>query len=57
MDWKHPIVVILVAAVVIVGLYYLLSPYEKCLRNAELEKYEPWQQTSMKHACTVRTHW
>ncbi len=32
MDWKHPIVVILVAAVVIVGLYYLMSPYQNCAR-------------------------
>jgi hypothetical protein len=32
MDWKHPIVVIIVAAVVIVGLYYLMSPYQNCAR-------------------------
>ena len=57
MNWKHPITLIAVVAVVIVGLYYLVSPYEKCLRNAELEKYNPGVQKQMKYHCSVRTHW
>jgi len=30
---KHPIVLIIVAAVVILGLYYAMSPYQNCVRD------------------------
>ena len=33
MDWKHPITLIVIAAVVIVGLYFLMSPYQNCMRE------------------------
>ena len=32
-DLKHPIVLIVVAAVALVGLYYIMSPYQNCLRD------------------------
>jgi hypothetical protein len=30
----HPIFLILFAAVVIIGLYYLMSPFQHCIRNS-----------------------
>ena len=56
MDWKHPIVVIIVAAVVIVGLYYLVSPYEKCLRK-QYERYQVHEQYKVPLFCNKTTHW
>mgnify|MGYP003153026494 CR=1 FL=1 len=36
MDWndpKHLLAAVAVVVVVIVGLYYLMSPYQNCMRN------------------------
>lgn len=36
MNSRHPLVVILFGAFMVYILYYLMSPYQACLRNSEL---------------------
>ena len=52
MDSKNPIVVIIVAAEVIVGLYYLMSPYQNCLRMSG-----PDLNRDDRQVCIMRTSW
>ena len=33
MDSRHPLVIVLVIAVIGVGFYYIASPYENCMRE------------------------
>jgi len=40
MNLKHPIVILIVAALLIAGLYYLMSPYQNCLRIQKAERDE-----------------
>ena len=36
---KHPIVLIIVAAAVILGLYYIMSPYQNCMREGNVTTF------------------
>lgn len=56
MDWKNPLhllAALAVVAVVIVGLYYVISPYQNCMRtfpdgtiaavnDASCQRYSSW---------------
>ena len=55
MNSKHPIVVIIVAAIAIIVLYYLMSPYQNCVRNNAGE-YEPSEQL-VQEMCFQMTSW
>jgi hypothetical protein len=50
---KQPVVVILVVAPVIVALYYIMSPYQICIRNQADQKSD----RSKTFFCQKRTSW
>jgi hypothetical protein len=54
MNWKHPITLIVVAAVVIGVLYYLISPYQNCSRDSK--ETGTWTSGG-QHMCTENTSW
>ena len=37
---KHPLAIVTYAAVVVVILYYMMSPYQKCMRVQENPPYD-----------------
>jgi len=40
MDSRHPLVIVLVIAMIGIGFYYIASPYENCKREANNKKVE-----------------
>ena len=55
MDGKNPIVIILIVAVVMVGLYYLISPYQNCVRKNS-HRIQPYPSYKTKgHYCGNRS--
>ena len=53
--WKHPITIIICAALVVVGLYYLMSPYQKCTRMMMESDY--MTKAGAVEICIERTSW
>jgi hypothetical protein len=49
MDSRHPLVIVLVIAVIGIGFYYNASPYENCKREAH-SKYSESEPISLKIA-------
>ncbi len=37
MNFKHILVIISVITIILGGLYYLMSPYQNCLRTVEIK--------------------
>ena len=53
MDWndpKHLLAAVVVVAVVLVGLYYVISPYQNCVRNGS-------GSTVHSNYCSVHSSW
>ena len=46
MDWKHPLVIIAATAVAVVIVYFIISPYQNCMR-----------ERGHSMICTSRTSW
>jgi hypothetical protein len=62
MNLKHPIVVLIVAALLIAGLYYWMSPYQNCVRN-KAGRYDvsmdlrPGAKKHVQNLCFQMTNW
>ena len=41
---RHPLVIVLVVAVITIGFYYTASPYQNCIRakTKDLQKFNIW---------------
>ena len=41
---RHPLVIVLVVAVIAIGFYYAASPYQNCIRakTKDLQKFNIW---------------
>ena len=53
-DWKHPITIIVIVAMLVVAGYYLMSPYQKCVRSQEYLNLEGY---NLESYCLHQTSW
>ena len=56
MDGKKPIVIVVIVVVAIVGLYFLISPYQNCVRNQTALKAEGKHPANIQW-CIKYTSW
>jgi hypothetical protein len=51
---RHPLVIIAVVAVIVIGLYYLISPYRNCVRHYGQTQGSVRDKLAF---CTLNTSW
>ena len=49
---RHPLFIVAVAIVAVIGLYYLMSPYQNCLRGFHIDT-----KLVRQAFCTTNTSW
>ena len=54
MDSRHPLVIVLVIAVIGIGFYYYASPYENCMRK-KIETSRGMDITQT--VCNAKSNW
>ena len=55
---EHPLVIVLIAVITLIGFYYMISPYQQCLREVVEEDYFRDHVTnSVREKCNGITSW